>query len=253
MTQIQFKDHFSDVSNDYAKYRPNYPDALAHQLASLLTEHHIALDCGCGTGQFSVTLSPYFQQVIATDASQSQITQAVPCANIEYRVAPAESSGLKENSVDLITVAQAAHWLDLDAFYKEVHKIAKPRAVLALITYGVFYIDEQINPYLQYFYANVIGRYWPPERKHVEDGYQNLNFPFDEMTLEPIVLTEFWNFYQLIGYIGTWSAVKEARKILENDPLAVFAQELLLVWGDPIIKKQIHWPVSVRVGRVTTN
>ncbi|ATO18548.1 SAM-dependent methyltransferase [Acinetobacter sp. LoGeW2-3] len=251
MEQPSFKDHFSQQSQDYALFRPHYPDALGKILAELSPSTKLALDVGCGTGQFSEVLTNYFDQVIAIDGSAEQITQAKPHPKIQYRQAFAENIPLADNTVDLISVAQAAHWLDLDNFYTEVRRVAKPNAILALITYGVFSVDEEhLNHYFQYFYEVTIAPYWPPERHHVDEGYKTLSFPFQEIVIQPPVLQVEWNFYQVIGYMSTWSAVKAATKALGHNPLNVLADALLPEWEDPELPRVITWPLSVRVGRV---
>ena len=165
-----FKDHFSARSAEYAAYRPTYPRALVDYLAGLCERTEQALDAGCGTGQLAVLLADRFDHVIATDASAQQIEKAEAHERVEYRVAPAEQSGLTEQTVDLITAAQAAHWFDLPAFYAEARRVGKPGAILALVTYVVVQADPEIDPTIQHFYKDVVGPYWPPERRHVEEG-----------------------------------------------------------------------------------
>src|SRR3954469_3165063 len=113
----EFKDHFSTGSAGYASHRPTYPTALAAWLAETAPARKLAWDCGCGSGQLSTLLGDSFEKVIATDASAEQIRNAKPHPHVEYRTEPAEASSLDSDSADLITVAQAAHWLDLDRFY----------------------------------------------------------------------------------------------------------------------------------------
>jgi SAM-dependent methyltransferase len=141
MSNTPFKDHFSTHAAGYAAHRPRYPTALVEYLAEIAPSLHLALDCGCGTGQLSVRLASRFERVVATDASASQIANAEPHDRVEYRVAPAEKSGLPDGTVDLITVAQAAHWLDLDSFYGEVRRVARHDGVVALVTYGVLHVE----------------------------------------------------------------------------------------------------------------
>jgi SAM-dependent methyltransferase len=247
---MSFKDHFSAKSGDYAKHRPTYPSALVDYLVSLCKQTDLALDAGCGSGQLSVLLADRFSHVIATDASAQQIEKAEAHNRVEYRVAAAEKSGLPEHSVDLITAAQAAHWFDLDAFYMEARRTGKSEAVLALITYGVIQADADIDPIIQHFYTAVAGPYWPPERRHVEEGYRSFDFPFEELFAPPLTIEVQWQASDLIGYVDTWSAVRELEKAQGRQPVDQFQRELRALWGEPQRRRTIRFPLSLRVGRI---
>jgi len=245
----KFSDHFAPVAANYADFRPTYPRALFKWLASLVRDHTLAWDCATGSGQAAVDLSPYFERVVATDASQAQIDTAVPHPGIEYRVAPAEASGLPDNSVDLITVAQALHWFDLDGFYAEVNRVLKSSGVLAVWTYGVLSVEgAPVNALVQHFYRETVGPYWPAERIHVETGYRSLPFPFNEIAPPQLSMEELWALPQLLGYFRSWSAT--GRFIVSNgfDPVDVLAQQLVPVWGDPQTKRLVTWPLLLRIG-----
>ena len=248
---LSFKDYFSTQSQEYAHYRPHYPPALATHLASLCADPQTALDCGCGSGQLSVLLADYFQQVVATDASRAQIAHAVLCRGVTYCVTPAEASGLPTASVDLLTVAQAAHWLDLPAFYAEAARVLKPEGVLALITYGTLHLDDpQCDRLVQDFYHQVISAYWPPERRHVESGYRTLPFPFEEIALPSIHMTADWDFESLFGYLMTWSACQALEKAVGTAPLECFRTALAEAWGMPSTRRTITWPLAIRAAYV---
>jgi SAM-dependent methyltransferase len=245
-----FKDHFSSRSAGYAAYRPTYPDALVDFLAAIAPRHALALDCACGSGQLSVPLARRFRQVIAVDASAAQIRHAEAHDRVEYRVAGAEASGVPDATADLITVAQAAHWLDLDRFYTEARRVARPAAALALITYGIGHVQGAPDAVLSRFYYDVISPYWPPERRLVETGYRTLAFPFREIDPPPLDIVAFWRLADLLGYVRTWSAVKEAEQVLGTAPMDTLTRELGEVWGDPETRRTITWPLSVRAGQV---
>ncbi|MFD0896030.1 class I SAM-dependent methyltransferase [Luteolibacter ambystomatis] len=250
MTTPAFKDHFSTDSAGYAAHRPTYPMALVEALAAITPGHELAVDCACGSGQLTTLLAGRFQNVLGTDASATQIASAAPHDRITYRTTLAEDTGLPDHCADLITVAQAAHWLDLDKFYTEVLRIARPGAAIALITYGKLHIADTIDAVIDEFYDGTIGSYWPPERRIVESGYRTLPFPFEETQLPPLAIELHWRFEDLIAYLGTWSAVKAAEKELGPEVMPRFAEKLRPHWTDPATPRLVRWPLSLRVGHI---
>jgi len=246
---MSFKDHFSGVSRGYAEFRPRYPDALFDFLAGLCAERRLAWDCACGTGQASLALAERFERVVATDASAEQIEAAEPHARVVYRVAQAERSGLDAESADLVTVAQALHWFDLDAFYSEVNRVLRPGGVLAVWTYGLLTIHlPEADDAMRRFYRT-LDPWWPPERKLVDTGYRTIPFPFDEVTAPPFEIEARWSPPQLVGYVRTWSAVSRCLRERGEDPAAPFERELRAVWGAPDTTRAVTWPIALRVGR----
>lgn len=175
MTLTTFKDHFSSGSENYAAHQPTYPIELIDKLANISPGHGLAFDCGCGTGQLNVLLAERFDKVVATDASAAQIEMAQPREGVTYRTALAEDSDLPDASVDLITAAQAAHWLDLD---DEVRRVARPNAAIALITYGMLHVEGSVDPIIQHFYYYTIGPYWPCRAASHRRGVSEPSFPF---------------------------------------------------------------------------
>jgi len=245
-----FHDHFSTVANRYADFRPHYPAALFDHLATLAPHSATVWDCACGNGQASLDLATRFAKVIATDASKEQISSATPHANIEYRVAPAEQSGLPDHSVGLVTVAQALHWFNFDKFYAEVDRVLVPGGVLAVWSYGINLVEgHDANELVQDFYANTVGAYWPPERKLVEEGYRTIPFPFTELTPPAFRMEAHWTLDQLLGYFSTWSATNRYIKANGKNPIEPLALSLKKVWGDATTLRSIIWPLVVRVGR----
>lgn len=243
-----FKDHFSSASGRYAAFRPNYPATLYSWLAGLCAEHDTAWDCATGSGQAAQGLAPHFRHVVATDASAEQIRHAMPHPGIDYRVAPAEASRLADHSVDLITVAQAAHWFDLPRFYAEVARVLKPGGVIALWGYGRMVLPGELDAPFQRFYEEIVGPYWPPERALIDDAYKGLLFPFDEIAAPPFAIQVEWTLSRLVAYLSTWSAVKRYQGAQGHDPLPALAAELGPLWGAPDAALHLSWPLFVRVG-----
>ncbi len=245
-----FHDHFSNVASRYAEFRPRYPAALFDWLATLVPQSDVVWDCAAGNGQASMDLAERFARVVAADASAEQIASAKPHPKIEFRVAPAEQSGLADESVGLITVAQALHWFDRDRFYGEVRRVLKPGGVLAVWAYGVNRADDAaIDNVIFNFYENVVGPYWPPERKLVEEGYRTITFPFVEIVSTGFCMEAHWTLEELTGYFSTWSATNRFIKATGRNPLEPLTNELRKVWGDAQRARRIEWPLAVRVGR----
>jgi SAM-dependent methyltransferase len=249
-TGVHPQDHFSAVSTHYAASRPRYPKALYQWLAGISPARDCAWDCACGSGQASGDLAEYFAHVVATDLSAQQIREAAPHPRIDYRVAVAESSGLSAGSIDLVIVAQALHWFQCEPFYTEVDRVLRPDGVLAVWSYGTGAIDlESVNSVFQDFYHNVVGEYWPPERKIVEVGYQSLPFPQPELSAPRLTMECDWSLEALIGYVRSWSATARYINVRGSDPVPDFQRNMLQCWGDPSIRRRICWPLSIRAAR----
>jgi ubiquinone/menaquinone biosynthesis C-methylase UbiE len=244
-----FHDHFSNVASRYADFRPRYPAALFDYVASLVPRRSMVWDCAAGNGQATVDLAERFDGVVATDASREQIASAKPHPRIDYRVAPADQSGLTDESVGLITVAQALHWFDLERFYAEAKRVLRPGGVLAVWAYGVNEVEgDTLNRLVQDFYSNIVGPYWPPERKLVEEGYRTIPFPFTEIAPPSFRMEARWTLEQLIGYFSTWSATNRFIKATGRNPLEPLSDALARSWGEVNRPRRITWPLSLRLG-----
>jgi ubiquinone/menaquinone biosynthesis C-methylase UbiE len=246
------KDHFSGHAACYQQFRPNYPAALFEYLASLCPSHELAWDCATGNGQAAVPLARYFTSIVATDFSAQQIEQAERNAKVRYLVAPADQAPIEDGLADLVTVAQALHWFDLTSFYREVRRVAKPGGILAVWSYEMHHITPEIDAIVRRLYSDIVGPYWPPERKIVEEGYRTLAFPFDELAPPPFEMVHSWNLEHVLGYFGSWSSTQRYRKDTGHDPLALIADDLEAAWGDPERAREVVWPLNLRVGRIRT-
>src|SRR5262249_2496743 len=142
------------------------------------------------------------------------------------------------------------HWFDLDAFYGEVRRVLKPSGVLAVWTYGVLHVEgAEIDPLVQEFYYDIVGPYWPAERRFVEDGYESLAFPFAAASPPSFNMEEQWERAHLLGYMRTWSAT--ARYVDKNDvdPVAELEERLAPLWPDASTRRKVTWPLALRIGR----
>jgi SAM-dependent methyltransferase len=219
-------------------------------LASSTPANQLAWDCATGNGQAAVALANWFERIIATDASEKQIANAEANPRVQYRVAPAERSGFEaQRSVDLVTVAQALHWFDLERFYAEVRRVLKPEGVLAAWAYKLASVTLSIDVIVNHYYSDVVGDYWPAERVLVEK-FEELAFPFLEMAAPRFEMEAEWNVDRMIGYLRTWSATQRFMAANQRDPLEAIEKELVSAWGDAGESRRVVWPLTVRVGRV---
>ena len=242
---------FSTVACEYSLFRPGYPPELFEWLARAVPARDAVWDCGCGSGQASVALAAHFSQVFATDSAAEQIAAARPHPRVSYSVAPAEHSGLAAASVDLVTVAQALHWFDVEAFYAEARRVARPGAVLAVWTYPrPEFVDAGLDSQFANFYANVVGQYWPPERRHVEANYTTLPFPFEELPHPPLALELRWNLEQVLGYVSSWSATTRYRQAEGRDPLPLLRAAIAPFWSAAGDQMRVRMPIALRAGRL---
>ena len=230
---MEFKDHFSGHAADYASHRPTYPGELFEFLAGLVPRRSLAWDSATGSGQAAVALAGWFDRVIGTDASAQQIASAacVP-GNLELRVAKAEDSGLPDRSVDLVTVAQALHWFDFAAFYAEVRRVLAPGGALAVWCYELTRVSPEVDVIIDRFYRGKINAFWPPERGHIESGYREIPFPFQQVVDVPeFSMAVEWTADDLLNYLQTWSAVRRYIAVLGDDPVGDLEPELQAAWG----------------------
>lgn len=245
---MAFEDHFSRQSPGYRRHRPTYPDGLFRFLADLAPRRDRAWDCATGTGQAAVGLSPYVNTVVATDASQEQIRQAQTGSGVHYLVSTAERPPFHDATIDLAVVAQALHWFDVDAFYTAVRRVLRPDGVVAVCAYGLHRITPPVDRVVDRLYNEIVGQYWPAERRHIESGYSALPFPFRRITAPMFEIKADWTRDRLLGYLRTWSASERYRQERREDPVALIERDLAEAWGSEV-ERDVSWPLTLRCGR----
>ena len=239
------KDRLSSNSLYYKQARPNYSIQIVKEILKHVPERNFAWDCGAGSGQFTQLLAPYFNHVMATDISEAQLQQAPYFENVSYQVQAAEQTSIAANSIDLITVAQAIHWFDFDAFYKEVKRVLKPQGVFAAIGYGLIEVqDAAINSLVQQLYFETLNGYWDAERRYIDELYQTIPFPFNEQAVPELRLQYQWSPQQLLSYLKTWSALKHYLDKNDHEPLQRIS-EVLQTAPDNL---DVTFPILLRVG-----
>lgn len=240
------KDLFSTGSEQYAQFRPGYPHELFVFLENLLTKKDRAWDCATGNGQVAASLSVFMKQVEGTDISLQQLQNAIKRPNIRYSVQPAEKTDFPGDFFDLVTVAQAVHWFEMEKFFSEVKRVLKPSGVLAVIGYSLFRSNIGTDKIIDHFYRDILGPYWDEERKYLEERYQTILFPFEEIPAPQFSMREEWSFDRLTGYLRTWSAVNHYKKEKGEDPVSLIEKELLKEFGNSGV---VEFPILLRLGK----
>lgn len=218
-------DRFSAVAQGYSRYRPRYPERLFSDLLARVRNPGRAWDVGTGNGQVAIVLAKHFNLVFATDISAAQIHRVPGTTNVRCIVAPAENVPIPEDSIDLVTVAQAVHWFDIPAFTREVRRVGRSGAVLAVWGYGLLRCHPAVDALIDHLYEDVLGEFWDPHRAHIERAYRDIEFPFEELPSAAYTMEQIRTIDEIAGYLRTWSAVVKYRKEHNRDPVSEFAEE----------------------------
>lgn len=244
------KDLFSNQAAVYAQYRPGYPQQLFDYILQYVTGKDAAWDCATGNGQAAVELARYFNKVMATDMSEKQLQQAPAHPNIQYATATAEQTSFVDNSFDCITVAQAYHWFNFDAFHKEVVRVAKPNAVVAIWGYSLVVSDnKELQQLIDTFYRDTVGAYWDKERRYIDEHYTTVPFPYEPLPSQEFKIQVQWNREQLIGYFNTWSSVQHFIKARQYNPVNELAKAIEANWPNETTRG-FYFPLFLKLGRV---
>jgi SAM-dependent methyltransferase len=245
----QIIDNFSAGSAEYATFRPESPAEIFDFIYKNVKHFDVAWDCGTGNGQVAVALSKHFKNVCGTDISDQQLLHAKKENNIVYRQERAEQTSFEDGSIDLVTVAQAIHWFDFDKFYAEVNRVLKPGGLVAVWTYVTMRLTPEIDKVIDVLYEDITGPYWDKERRYVDEAYQTIPFPFNEIPTPEFGIVKHWDLQRFAGYLRTWSGVKHYVAKEKRDPLELIMPDLQKAWGASELQR-VFWPVYMRAGYV---
>lgn len=241
------KDNFSSQSDFYVKYRPHYPQELYDYLLNRTQNFGRAWDCGTGNGQVAKRLADSFDQITATDISDAQLKNAYQHDKIEYLLESAENTSIDSESIDLVTVGQAIHWFNHNAFYSEVRRVGRGNALLAYWSYGLLKVSPVIDRALHEFHYQTVGDFWDPERKLWENEYRDIIFPLKDFEREDFNYSTSWKIDHLEGYLNSWSAVQHYIKQVGYNPVASFITSLSPHWQGEMA---VTFPIFLYAGVV---
>jgi SAM-dependent methyltransferase len=128
------------TSKDYSKYRDIYPEEFYQKLRffGIGLPGQKILDLGTGTGVIPRALSKYGAEFTGTDLSEEQISAAIRLSkdqdfDIEWKVCPAEETGMPDKSFDIVTACQCWWYFDKTKVIPEIKRVLKPDGKLALL------------------------------------------------------------------------------------------------------------------------
>lgn len=243
--------HFNQQTDQYLLCRPDYPKALFDYFVQFVPAESIVWDCGTGNGQAAKELASRFAKVIATDINQKQLDVAVQATNIQYLCTPAEHTPIQTGTVSLVTVAQALHWFNFLEFYQEVKRVSTRDGYIAAWCYSLGFFETDLDKPIKKLYYDILGaEFWPKERFYIDEQYQTIPFPFHKISTPQWSIDKKITFNEFIGYLSTWSAVKEYQVRQQCNPIELVYDELQSFWGNTEDQRVIHWPLHCLLAKV---
>ncbi len=239
-------DRFSAQASLYARYRINYPPELYAWLLPQVPGRQRAWDCATGNGQVAAVLAAHFTHVEATDISTAQLQQAPALLNVTYQQAPAEHTPFAAVSFDLVTVAQAMHWFDVETFNQEVRRVLQPGGVVAEWGYGLVQVSPELDLLIRKFHNETMRPYWDENRWHITDEYARLPFPFGAVRHARFEVRRQWSAEWFLNYLRTWSSVAQYQQQHRQDAVQLIADEVARLWGPG--EREVRFPVFGRLG-----
>lgn len=208
-------------------------------------------------------VAEHYEQVIGTDVSEAQLELAKPHPRVRYLHTPLTTNDDEllsliggENSVDLITVAQAVHWFDLPSFYSLVSRLLrKPGGVFSVWCYNDIFVSPQFNAAFKKFHDTTLP-FWDGNIKYVFDGYKTLPFPFESLGLgsegNPLALDipKELSFTGLLRMVKSWSAVITAESQGVDLLSDVVVKVLESAWGGPNLIRSVSYKGYMLAGKV---
>nr|XP_023896659.1 putative methyltransferase DDB_G0268948 [Quercus suber]POE55671.1 putative methyltransferase [Quercus suber] len=254
---------FDKQAEIYSDSRPTYPSEWFSKLAALTSQRSLAWDAGTGNGQAALAVAEYFEQVIGTDISEAQLKHARQHPRVKYIHTPLSLSDDElvtqiggENSVDLVTVAEAEHWFELPKFYSIVTRLLrKPGGVIAIWGYNDMEVSPTFDPVMKRVRETTLP-FYEPKAQCFLDGYRTLSFPFESVGLgsegEPLQLDiqRVMSFEEIVRVLRSSSSVTKAKdQGVDLLPEEVI-KELESAWGGPNVIKTVTVKAFMLAGKV---
>jgi SAM-dependent methyltransferase len=244
-----FPTHAGPRNGDGRVARPPsfFDPGLFPFLSSLARSRGWAWDCCTGRGEVAYELTAHFAAVRATDVNRALVDRAIRHERIFYSVEAAEKSAIRNRSIDLVVVAQALHWLELDPFYAEVQRVLDTGGVFASWCYGRCRVLPDVDRWVKRLFQ-AVEPHWPKTFKVVAGQYRGLPFPFSEIPTPQFWISAWWSCQDFLDYLGNWTATRRLMELDRQVPLRLL-RRAAEAWGESQRKRHVRWPIYLRVGR----
>ena len=253
-------DRFAAQAEVYSRARPTYPKPLVDLVVQSVHRHDLAVDVGTGSGQLAVSLSSYFQKVLALDKSPAQLSHAHHKPNIVYETGDATLLPAAHDSADLVTAAQCYHWFLADEtdhqFLQETHRVLRPDGRLAVLGYGICSLrSEPLQTAFRGFYIQALGSHLPPsssecwwdiDRRLLDKQLEGVVFPyFRQIHRESVVQSRNISLGNFFEYVESFSAYQKLKAQLEKgevDPFDELQDEMGFIAGASDTMITVEYP-----------
>ncbi|RUW53258.1 methyltransferase domain-containing protein [Mesorhizobium sp. M1A.F.Ca.ET.072.01.1.1] len=210
-------DLFAGAAYYFARYQADYPAAMF----DFLTQNYLSgrepavlLDLGCGTGQISVPLARFADEVIAVDPDQGMIDEARQYAarsgarNVSFVTGKSEELGLDIGPASLVTIAGAFHWMDRERVVKYLEKVAGHGCAIAVISRQRSNCSPDDWWLEQLAYTEAFwGGFFPAGREGIRPALKESNdvilarSAFSDIQDKSFPYEHHWDLDSLVGYI----------------------------------------------------
>jgi ubiquinone/menaquinone biosynthesis C-methylase UbiE len=228
---------FTGTAEDYARYRPRYPDALFADLLARLPARTRLLDLACGPGRVALHCAPLFDEVWAVDIEPEMVALGKRLAaeqhitNVRWQVGPAEKLEAPKGAFDLITIGEAFHRLDQHSILQSAQRWLVPDGWLASLgSVGILQGREswqvQVTGLARQWTKGAFPQGWAMARPGsvagpVAEAQVMSDAGFRDVSSRTFHLEYRWSIEQVLGYLRStsvcsWAVLGDERPAFED-------------------------------------